>query len=153
MNVRGVLLGAAALAACAPSPPPACERLARSFCEVAAVPCADAHELFVRAGLSEAQCVEGVEALPLGASVGADMRGYALAAFLREVLRGSPRLDAAEVDAMASRLGLPPRVAPAGGDAGAGGAPPRAPVEIPQHEFQGYMAVEEPAAEAGAAGE
>lgn len=133
------------LAACGASSPPACERMARSFCELAAVPCADARELFVRAALSEAQCEEGIEALALVPSVGAHMRGHALAAFLRQVLRGSTRVDAAKVDALASRLGLPPAIAPTptGGAAGAAAAVPGAAVELPQSEIHGYMAAEQ----------
>lgn len=115
----------------------ACPRLGQAFCEAAAVDCEAAKALFVQAELPPAKCEEGIvtlrEVLPM---LGPDTRGHGLAAFLREVMRDSPRFKAEELDALSLRVGL--SVGP-GASMG-----PDLVDDVPQNKFSGYGAVPEP---------
>lgn len=131
--------------ACSEAPPPACEQLGQVYCEAAGVDCAAAKRLFTAADLSPTQCQQAIDdlrgVLPM---LGPDTRGVGLSVFLREVMRGSPKLSKADIDELSRSVGLPPdEPAPHA----QGPLPdPAAPGPLPdENRFVGYGEVAEPA--------
>lgn len=150
--LRPVLLVSALLTtACGVGVPPACTQLGEAFCTAAGVDCEQAKTLFAQSELSPEQCQKGLDdlkaALPM---LTPDMRGTALAVFLREVMRGSPKLDKPQIDRLSRSLGIPvvedlpdqPGLRP----------PPDFPpgAELPQNKFSGYLEVPDPPAKGSA---
>ena len=137
--------------------PPACDRLGQAYCEAADIDCTMSKTLFTAAGLPAARCEEAIETLRgLMPMLSPDMRGVALAVFLREVMRDSPKMSEAQLDALGRAIGLPDVPAPGGSgpQAGAQSDVPDPPADtefdtggMPQNIFVGYSNMPEPPAE------
>ncbi|MEZ4450380.1 MAG: hypothetical protein R3B09_12955 [Nannocystaceae bacterium] len=131
--------------ACGPPKPSACEQLAASLCAAASLPCADTRELLERAELGATRCEEGRADLEgILAAVSPDVRGLALAIFLVDLLRASPKIDPAELEALRGRLGIPALEGAGAGVSGGAGPTAVGVDEAPTNRFAGYLEVDEP---------
>jgi len=117
--------------------PSACDRLGQAFCEAAGVDCAMSKKLFAEAELPATKCEEAIvtlrEVLPM---LSPDPRGHGLTAFLREVMRDSPKMSEAQLDALSQAVGL--MGVPAAYAAGPQVGPGADPAGMPQNVFSGY---------------
>ena len=126
--------------------PSACDRLGQAFCEAAGVDCAMSKKLFAEAELPATKCEEAIvtlrEVLPM---LSPDPRGHGLTAFLREVMRDSPKMSEAQLDALSQAVGL--MGVPAASGPGPQVGPGTDPAGMPQNVFAGYGEFPDPPTE------
>lgn len=77
-----------------------CEAVARVFCADGAIDCDVAKAVFVAAELPDAACTEALEVLRVAEKGPADMRSMIKVTVLQELMKQSPKLTPAQVEAL-----------------------------------------------------